>query len=120
MPMYNAGHVFLVVRQVAIERAHRFAALAERRVHQRQRLRESLVGRPLGHRFLENHARLPEIADAHERVAQPLVDLGEIAAVDERGLPGARRLEVVAGCREGRRQIGEDRAAVTVAVAPPT
>ena len=53
-------------------------------------------------RFLENRARLAEVVRAKQRVAEPLVDLREIGAADQRGLPRARRLPIVPGRGKGR------------------
>ena len=68
-------------------------------------MRETEVGRPLLHRLLEDRARLREVARAHQRIAEPHVDLRQIGSVDERRLPRACRFGVMAGRRERGGQI---------------
>jgi hypothetical protein len=93
-------HVIGVFGEIALERAQRLPALTERRVEDRQRLGETEVGRPFLETFLQDRARLREVARAHQRITEPHVDLREIGSVDERRLPRARRFGIMAGGRE--------------------
>ena len=99
-PLHGVEIRLAIVRllvEVALERADGLAAFAEGTVQHRERLREADVGRPLVDRFLEDGAGLAEVVRAKQCVAEPLVDLREVGAADERRLPGARRLPIVSG-----------------------
>ena len=104
----------MAVGNIAVEHPQRVPTLSERCVRERQRAIEPGVGRPASSGLFENGASACVIARAYQRVAEPRINLRQIAAVDERRLPCTRRLGVVTGGGHRRSEIGQGRCAVDV------
>ena len=108
--------IVLAIVQVTLQGPDRLPSAAECPVQHRERLGEARVGRPLAVRLLQDRAGAAEIVNAQQRVAEPLIDLREVGALDQRGLPRAGGLLVLARRRERRGQERQRRGAVDVGI----